>query len=103
MKGYNIIGAFNPESSRRILLLAHWDTRFISDQENLEEARQLPVLGADDGGSGVGVLLEIARQLSLQRPEVGADIFFTDLEDQGKSDDPRSEAHTPELQPHAPP
>lgn len=88
MKGYNIIGTFNPESSRRILLLAHWDTRFISDQENSEEARQKPVLGADDGGSGVGVLLEIARQLSLQRPEVGVDIFFTDLEDQGKSNDP---------------
>lgn len=87
MQGYNIIGSFNPASSRRILLLAHWDTRFTADQADSEAARNQPVLGADDGGSGVGVLLEVARQLSLQRPEVGVDIFFTDLEDQGKSND----------------
>ena len=88
LQGFNIIGSFNPGESRRILLLAHWDTRFIGDQASSPDLREQPVLGADDGGSGVAVLLEIARQLSLQPVDVGIDILFTDLEDQGRSNDP---------------
>lgn len=88
LQGYNIIGSFNPGTSRRLLLLAHWDTRFRADHASTPELQNQPVLGADDGGSGVAVLLEIARQLSLQPVEVGIDILFTDLEDQGKSNDP---------------
>ena len=87
LEGYNIIGSFNPRESRRILLLAHWDTRFMADYASSADLRNEPVLGADDGGSGVAVLLEIARQLSLQPVEVGIDILFTDLEDQGMSND----------------
>ena len=66
LQGYNIIGVFNPEAKKRILLLAHWDTRYVADYASSEELKKQPVVGADDGGSGVGVLLEIARQLSLQ-------------------------------------
>ena len=88
LQGYNIIGSFNPQSPRRILLLAHWDTRFRADHASTPELQSQPVLGADDGGSGVAVLLEIARQLSLKPVDVGVDILFTDLEDQGKSNDP---------------
>lgn len=88
LEGYNIIGSFNPDASKRILLLAHWDSRYIADHAAEPDRRNHPVLGADDGGSGVGVLLEIARQLSIQPVEAGVDILFTDLEDQGKSNDP---------------
>lgn len=87
LQGYNIVGSFNPDAKRRILLLAHWDSRFMSDHATSAEYLNEPVMGADDGGSGVGVLLEIARQLSIQPTEVGVDILFTDLEDQGKSND----------------
>ncbi|WP_339903856.1 M28 family peptidase [uncultured Cyclobacterium sp.] len=80
----NIIGSYKPEASKRILLGAHWDTRRIADKdtENLEE----PIDGANDGASGVGLLLEIARVLhtdSLQ-PDVGIDFIFFDGEDDGE-------------------
>src|SRR5680860_1216416 len=87
LQGYNIIGTFNPEAEKRILLLAHWDSRFKADHATSPEQREKPVIGADDGGSGVAILLEIARQLSLKPADVGVDILFTDLEDQGKSND----------------
>lgn len=85
----NIIGAYRPELTRRILLAAHWDCRPWSDQEPLPEHRQEPVMGANDGASGVGVLLEIARQIgacltdSSRLPAVGVDIIFFDVEDYG--------------------
>lgn len=80
----NIIGRFYPENEKRILLFAHWDTRPFADEES-ESGRQLqPISGADDGASGVGVLLEIARNLQRQPPEVGVDIIFFDLEDWGQ-------------------
>lgn len=88
LEGYNIIGSFNPEAQKRILLLAHWDSRYVADHASTAEMRKKPVMGADDGGSGVAVLLEVARQLSIQPVETGVDILFTDLEDQGKSNDP---------------
>lgn len=79
----NIIAAFNPESKNRILLFAHWDTRPWADHGS--ERKSEPNLGADDGASGVAVLLEIARQFSMQSPSVGVDIIFFDVEDWGKS------------------
>jgi hypothetical protein len=77
----NIIGSFNPTVKKRILLCAHWDTRPQADED--PENPTEPALGANDGGSGVGVLLEIARQLQKQRPESGVDIVFFDAEDLG--------------------
>lgn len=79
----NIIGSFNPEQEKRILLCAHWDTRPYSDEDpDLANLRK-PIDGADDGASGVGVLLEIARQIGQKAPRVGIDIAFFDAEDYG--------------------
>lgn len=83
---YNIIGSFNPAASDRVLLAAHWDTRHIAEKDDDPEKQDDPILGANDGGSGVGVLLEIARQLSLDKPTKGIDIIFFDTEDLGDPD-----------------
>jgi Zn-dependent M28 family amino/carboxypeptidase len=79
----NIIASFNTGRQKRILLFAHWDTRPWADHG--ENPADKPNLGADDGGSGVGVLLEAARLFSLHSPPVGIDIIFFDAEDWGKS------------------
>lgn len=82
----NLVGSFNPAAQRRYLLLAHWDTRPWADMDSKDKDK--PIDGADDGGSGVGVLLEIARQLR-QTPlpaDVGVDILLVDVEDYGKSE-----------------
>jgi len=80
----NIIGVYHPELEKRVLLFAHWDSRPFADEESDEERQRQPIAGADDGASGVGVLLEIARQLQQQPAEVGIDIIFFDLEDWGQ-------------------
>lgn len=81
----NIIASYNPELSNRILLLAHWDTRPWADQDSVNKDK--PFDGADDGASGVGVLLEIARQFGISKPEVGVDILLDDLEDYGRENE----------------
>ncbi len=82
----NILARYNGAASRRVLLLAHWDTRPWADQETSLADRSKPIPGANDGGSGVGVLLEVARQLGKERPQVGVDILLVDAEDSGQSD-----------------
>lgn len=84
-KATNIIAQFNPEVSDRIMLAAHWDTRHIADSPLNEERESEPILGADDGGSGVGVLLEIARTLQEQQVGIGIDIVLFDAEDYGEA------------------
>ncbi|MCQ2272077.1 MAG: M28 family peptidase [Bacteroidales bacterium] len=80
----NIIGSFSPEiKENRILLASHWDSRPMADHDAIEANRNKPIDGADDGASGVGVLLELARQLQKDRPQVGIDIIFFDVEDYG--------------------
>ena len=64
------------------MLCAHWDSRHIADHDSLNKNK--PILGANDGGSGVGVLLEIARQISLKKPTIGVDIILFDAEDYGQ-------------------
>lgn len=81
----NILGRFNSGAKSRILLLAHYDTRPTAEEDPVEANRIQPVPGANDGASGVAVLLEIARNLGLEKPAVGVDILFTDLEDSGIS------------------
>lgn len=84
----NIIGSYKPELKNRVLLCAHWDTRRITDQD--AEFPDKPGLGADDGGSGVGIFLEIARVVAQANDlNVGLDIVFFDAEDQGESRSPR--------------
>lgn len=90
----NIIAQFNPEVSDRILLAAHWDTRHVADSPLNEERTKEPILGADDGGSGVGVLLEIARQLKDNPVGLGVDIILFDAEDYGKSDPTENTSET---------
>lgn len=81
----NIIGQYKPELPRRILYAAHWDSRFIADQD--EKNPKGPVTGADDGGSGVGILLEMARLLQQQPANIGVDFVLFDVEDQGNDDE----------------
>lgn len=82
----NIIGQFQPEKNDRILLFAHWDTRPFADHDPDPQKRNNPIDGANDGGSGVGVLLEIARHLKEYPTYPGVDIIFFDAEDYGIPD-----------------
>lgn len=82
LKLTNIIAAFNTQSSDRIMLCAHWDTRPRADEDSADTDEPIP--GADDGASGVGVLLEVARLLSNDLPDIGVDIVLFDGEDYGK-------------------
>lgn len=81
----NIIATFNPKASKRILLTSHWDSRPFADQDSA--ASKTPVLAANDGASGVGVLLEIARVLAASggKLNLGVDIILFDAEDWGSS------------------
>ena len=79
----NIIASVNPEAKARIFICAHWDSRPWCDEDPDPANHGLPVMGANDGASGVGVLLEIARQMQQQAPAIGVDIVFFDAEDYG--------------------
>lgn len=81
----NIFAQFNPSALNSILLVAHWDSRPWANMERSDERRNRPVPGANDGASGVGVILEIARNLQKVAPTCGIDILFTDAEDYGNS------------------
>ena len=87
MKGYNIMAQYQPQIQKRILLGAHWDARSIADKDSVDKNK--PIDAANDGGSGVGVMLEIARLLSqtTKKPTVGVDLIFFDLEDHGEPHD----------------
>ncbi|MBK7958745.1 MAG: M28 family peptidase [Bacteroidetes bacterium] len=81
----NIIASFNPQSETRIMLSAHWDTRPFADQDSKDQDK--PIDGANDGASGVGILLEIARAYRIQKPSIGVDIILWDAEDYGQPAD----------------
>jgi len=83
LKCRNIIGAYNPEAKKRIALFAHWDSRPWADNDPDKANHYKPVPGANDGASGVGVLLEIARQLQQQPTALGIDLILLDAEDGG--------------------
>lgn len=80
----NIVGSFNPDARQRIFLCAHWDTRPFADQDPDPTKQNIPIDGADDAGSGVGVLLEIARALQQQPVKMGVDLILLDVEDYGQ-------------------
>ena len=91
LSGNNLWASFyaaesNQKNHPRIMLAAHWDTRPIAERDKLPGKRSEPVIGANDGASGVAVLLEIARLLSSQRAPVTVDLVFFDLEDMGNID-----------------
>ena len=82
----NIIASFNPDARLRILLCAHWDSRPRADMETDEAEQNKAILAANDGASGVGVLLEMARILKENPQPIGIDIVLFDGEDYGDSD-----------------
>ena len=79
----NIIASFYPEMKKRVILCAHWDTQPFADKDPNPQNRSQPILGANDGASGVALLLEIASLLSANKPKLGVDIVFFDAEDYG--------------------
>jgi len=81
----NIIASFDLKATQRILLCAHWDSRPWADQDSDTSRQRQPILGANDGASGVAVLLEIAKTLKGSPPPVGVDIILFDGEDAGLS------------------
>lgn len=83
----NFLARFRPAQADRILYLAHWDTRPHADQSADSAARLQPVPGADDGASGVAVLLAVADALKAAPPAVGVDLLFVDGEDYGSFTD----------------
>jgi glutaminyl-peptide cyclotransferase len=79
----NFFARFRPQASDRILFLAHWDSRPKADKSPNLGQQQLPVPGANDGASGVAVLLSVADALKARAPSVGVDLLFVDGEDWG--------------------
>ena len=86
----NIIGVINPDASQRLLLLAHWDTRPWADNDPDPANHNKPVMGANDGASGVAVLLQLAHQLKQAGTTLGIDIVLVDAEDMGENDNEES-------------
>ncbi len=78
----NIIAEINPTAQTRILLCAHWDSRPYADQDTKDKDK--PILGANDGASGVGVLMQVAKTLKQFPQNIGVDIVLFDAEDLGK-------------------
>lgn len=83
LKMQNIIASYKPESGKRIIICSHWDSRPWADNDPDSKNHHTPIDGADDGASGVGVMLELARQFQQQMPEIGVDLICFDLEDYG--------------------
>ena len=83
--GQNIIAAFNPEAKKRIIVAAHWDSRPYADNDPDEAYWKKPIDGANDGASGCGVMMEMARVMKTHptNENIGIDLIFFDLEDYG--------------------
>lgn len=83
VEGVNLYGTYPPGKPVKYIFSAHYDTRPISDMVPVGPRRNLPVPGANDGASGVAVLLEVARALKADPPRDGVALVFFDLEDHG--------------------
>ncbi|MBC8314742.1 MAG: M28 family peptidase [Bacteroidales bacterium] len=92
----NIIASFGHDGNNRIILGAHWDSRPYADHDPDETKHNIAIDGANDGASGVGVLLEIARQMKQTPPPIGVDIIFFDAEDYGPPQDLQDNQNTGE-------
>lgn len=87
IKVHNIHARFNPQAKKSVMLLAHYDTRPWADQESDPALKSRPIDGANDGASGVAVLLEIARHIRELPASTGIEMLFVDQEDAGNNDD----------------
>lgn len=83
LKSRNIIASYNPDKSDRILILAHWDSRPFADNDPNPENYNKPVDGVNDGASGIGVMIELARMMATKNPAIGIDLLCVDAEDVG--------------------
>ena len=82
----NIFGKLNPKAKERVLFIAHYDTRPWADEEKEADKINKPIPGANDGASGVAVMLELARVLRANGYQGGVDFLFVDAEDYGMPD-----------------
>lgn len=80
----NVLARFNPRAKERILYLTHWDTRPTADEDPVFGKRTGSFDGANDGASGVGLLVALADLLKKTRPTMGVDLLFVDGEDWGE-------------------
>ena len=88
----NIIARFKVDAPQQLLIGAHWDTRPWADEDPDTEKRNDPIIGANDGASGVAVILELARILNASPPPIGITLVLFDGEDMGRSGTPKSYA-----------
>jgi Zn-dependent M28 family amino/carboxypeptidase len=79
----NILARFNPQVPQRVLYVTHWDTRPVADEDPNFGNRTRPILGANDGASGVGLFLALGDVFKRTPPSVGVDLLFVDGEDWG--------------------
>ncbi len=84
MPGHNIIAQFNPDNPRRIFLSAHWDSRRVGEEDKDPSKQGQAIDGADDGASGVGVIMQIAKTIQANPIDLGVDVVLFDVEDQGE-------------------
>ena len=88
----NIIARFKVNEPEQLLIGAHWDTRPWADEDPVPEKRNDPIIGANDGASGVAVILELARILNASPPPIGITLVLFDGEDMGRPGTPKSYA-----------
>lgn len=87
----NLLARYYPDRQERILLMAHWDTREIADKDPILKNQSKPILGANDGASGISVLMVMAEILKENKLNtIGVDLLFVDGEDMGKAGEPQN-------------
>lgn len=82
----NIIARINPKKANRVIVCSHWDSRPFADHDEDASYHNKPIDGANDGASGVGVIIEMARQMQIKAPTIGVDLILFDTEDCGTPD-----------------
>lgn len=92
----NIIAQYNPQKANRIILCSHWDSRPFADQDANSDFHNTPIDGANDGASGVAILMEIARQLQKRPTDIGIDIILFDTEDYGTPNHIKLDKYVPD-------
>ena len=80
----NILARFRPELPERVLYVTHWDSRPVSESSTIEAEKKMPVPGANDGASGVGMFVALGDLLRKAKLDVGVDLLFVDGEDYGQ-------------------